>query len=196
MKNTEPPSQEEFDALLSWLDPDRERAGEKYEEIRVKLVKFLERRQCCGAEELTDETINRVSHKVQDIAGTYEGNPAFYFYGVLKNVYKEWLKDVPPKPDPPLPPPDTSEDVERIYAYLEKCRQELDDPEDRELILKYYEREKQAKIAHRKELADALGITLNSLRMRVHRINQILQKCIVECLNDAGATGTSHVLTG
>ena len=199
MKKTEPPNQQEFDALLAWLDPDRDRAGViLYEEIRVKLVKILVRRQCYAAEELADETINRVSHKVQDIASTYKGNPALYFYGVLKKVYQEWLRDDPPipYPDDGLSEPEPSEDVELIHEYLERCRQKLDDPEDRELILKYYEKEKRAKILHRKEMADRLGITLNSLRMRVHRINLILQKCIVDCLNDAEATGAGHVFAG
>jgi hypothetical protein len=40
-------SREGFDALLAWLDPDRDRAGERYE-IRLDL------------ETLADEVINRV----------------------------------------------------------------------------------------------------------------------------------------
>ena len=96
----------------------------------------------------------------------------------------------------PLPVPEPAEDVELIHEYLDKCRQRLEDPEDRDVILKYYEKEKRAKIDHRKQLADSLGITLNSLRMRIHRINAILQKCIVDCLNDAGATEAGHVLAG
>lgn len=178
--------------MLGWLDPDRERAGAiLYEEIRPKLIKVLVRRQCHAAEELTDETINRVSHRVQGIASTYVGNPALYFYGVAKKVYQEWLKwlkDQRMRLDAiTLSPPEPIEDVERIYGYLERCRQKLD-PENRELILKYYQQEKRAKIDHRKNLADGLGITLNSLRMRVHRINSDLKKCIADCLNDAGAT--------
>jgi DNA-directed RNA polymerase specialized sigma24 family protein len=199
VKKTEPPNQEEFEALLAWLDPDRGLAGERYEEIRRKLIRILVRRQCHAAEELADETINRVSHRVQGVANTYVGDPALYFYGVAKKVYKEWLRwlrEANTRLDAKLlPPRDPSEDVERIYAYLERCRQELD-PEDGELILKYYEKQKRAKIDHRKKLADGLGITLNSLRMRVHRINLILQKCIVDCLNDTQVTGAGHVFAG
>ncbi len=189
MKWTEPPNKDEFDALLAWLDPDRDRAGAiLYEEIRVKLIMIMVRRQCCAGDELADETINRVSHKVKDIAPGYVGNPALYFYGVLKKVYQEWLKwlkDQKLRLDR-MPPrqPEPSEDVECVHGYLERCRQELD-PEDRELILTYYEHDKGAKIAHRKKMADGLGITLNGLRMRIHRINRDLKKCIDECLNNA-----------
>jgi len=172
--------------MLDWLDPDRERAGEKYELIRAKLMKILERRQCYVAEELADETINRVSHKVKDIAPTYQGDPALYFYGVLKNVYHEWILEVHPIPNPdPVYPPDSNEDSEdhdRVHECLDECLTKLD-PTDREVILRYFEKSKRAKINCRKELAARLGITLNSLRMKVHRINAKLRKCINDCLD-------------
>ncbi len=178
-------SQEAFDSCLAWLDPDRDRAGEKYEEIRRKLIKIFAHRGCPIAEELTDEAINRVSRRVPDIASTYVGDPALYFYGVAQKVYKEHVKK---KPDPkPLPPPEPTEEVERNYECLERCMEELD-AESRELVLKYYQQEKRAKIDHRKELADRLGIALNTLRMRVHRIKAILQQCVGECLNQSEAT--------
>lgn len=195
--------------MLAWLDPDRDRAGIiLYVEIRPKLIKISERRQCPAAEELADEAINRVSHRRTDIAGTYVGDRALYFYGVLKNVYLEWLEDEKRKKkwiddekrkkknvnSKPLHAYGVSEDVERIHQYLEKCRQRLEVPEDRDLILKYYEKERREKIDHRKQLAAGMGITLNNLRMRIHRINAILQKCIMDCLNDSGSDAAGDVL--
>ncbi|HSO75349.1 MAG TPA: hypothetical protein VLU47_10975, partial [Blastocatellia bacterium] len=116
-------SQEAFDSCLAWLDPDRERAGEKYEEIRSKLIKIFAHRGCPIAEELTDEAINRVSRRVPDIAGTYVGDPALYFYGVAHKVYLEHVKK---RPEPkPLPPPEPTEEVERNYECLERCMEEL-----------------------------------------------------------------------
>jgi DNA-directed RNA polymerase specialized sigma24 family protein len=188
VKRTEPPTPEEFNRLLEWLDPDRERAGEKYEEIRRKLIKIMIWRQCWVAEELADETINRVSHRVKDVAPTYVGDPALYFYGVLRNVYREWLRDEPPIPDPP---PEPIED--QIHDCLDECLEKLD-AEDHKLILEYYDNEKRARIKHRKELADERGITLNTLRMKVHRINAKLEECIVVCLNESSEAG--HVLAG
>ena len=52
-------TQELFDTLLDWLDPDRERAGHRYETIRLRLIKIFTSRGCPEAEELADETINR-----------------------------------------------------------------------------------------------------------------------------------------
>ena len=125
-------SQEAFDSLLTWLDADRERAGEKYEEIRRKLIKIFARRGCTIAEDLTDEAINRVSRRVQEIADTYVGDPALYFYGVAQNVYLESVKK---RPDPkPLPVPDPPD--ERRHECLERCMEHLDS-ESHDVILQY-----------------------------------------------------------
>ena len=58
-------SQEDFDALLAWLDPEREQAGLKYEQIRGSLIKIFTGRGCTDPEELADETINRVTAKIK-----------------------------------------------------------------------------------------------------------------------------------
>src|SRR5438093_11989261 len=84
--------QDEFDQLLGWLDPDRERAGHLYEKIRWRLIAILASRGCSQAEELADETIDRVSRRVADIQATYVGDPAIYFLGVMNNVHHEYLK--------------------------------------------------------------------------------------------------------
>lgn len=172
-------SQEVFDAFLDWLSVDREQAGKKYEEIRRKLIKIFTCRGCTVAEDLADETINRVTRKVQEIKDTYVGDPAHYFYGVAHNVHLEYLRKraeaVPP------PPPQPSDDIEPEYECLEQCMQTLP-PQNRELVLQYYQEEKRAKIDHRRKLAQSLGIELNALRIRAHRIRASLQDCMRQCL--------------
>ena len=68
--------EENFDALLSWLDPDRNRAGNKYEEIRQSLIKIFSWRGFKDAEDLTDETISRVTAKVLEVSRDFRGDPA------------------------------------------------------------------------------------------------------------------------
>ncbi|MEW6209419.1 MAG: hypothetical protein AB1631_13700 [Acidobacteriota bacterium] len=172
-------TQEAFDNLLVWLDPDREQAGQKYEEIRNKLIRIFARRGCAIAEELTDETINRVTRKAVEIAQSYVGDPALYFYGVAQNVFLEYVK----KPsDAPAPiEPEQSEEKERRALCLDLCIDRLD-PESRDIILQYYSDEKRAKIDRRREMARRLGITINTLRTRAHRIKAVLQQCVGDCL--------------
>jgi RNA polymerase sigma factor (sigma-70 family) len=194
VKKTNPPSQEEFDKVLDWLHPDRDLAGENFLEIRSRVTKILVRRQCYAAEELWDETSNRVCHRVRDVADSYVGDPALYFYAVARLVHKEWLAEEKLKRERlnewPPDPPEPDHEVERIHQSLDRCLEKLDRKEHA-IILKYYEKETRAKIEQRKALADELGITLNNLRMRVHRINGQLQKCIVACLEDS-KTETGH----
>src|SRR5260370_8775058 len=48
-----------FESLLQRLDPDRERAGGKYENIRRKLIKFFQWNDCFAEEDLADEPLGR-----------------------------------------------------------------------------------------------------------------------------------------
>ena len=177
-------SQEIFDQLLSWLNPDREGAGRKYEEIRRRLIKIFTCRGCLTPEDLADDTINRVARKVPEIAPSYVGDPALYFLGVAHNVCLEHFRRKP-EPEPP-PQPDESERKEQMDECLEHCMQRLT-PKSRELILEYY-RAEDSKIDHRKELAQQLGIALNALRIQACRIRANLQQCVFECLKQAEAS--------
>src|SRR5262245_10094206 len=95
-------SQESFDALLNWLDPDRERAGHRYEEIRQRLIKIFTGRGCHEPDQLADETINRVTTRLNDIKEEFTGEPARYFYAVANRVHMEYLRVKPPQPPPLL----------------------------------------------------------------------------------------------
>src|SRR5437016_9086682 len=75
--------QEDFDRLLLWLDPDPERAGIIYEKIRWRMIAILASRGCRLAEELADETIDRVARRVADIQAKYVDERAIYFLGVM-----------------------------------------------------------------------------------------------------------------
>jgi hypothetical protein len=50
---------EAFDRFLGSLDIDRDRAGEKYENLRLKLLRFFEWRGALHPDLLADETLER-----------------------------------------------------------------------------------------------------------------------------------------
>jgi RNA polymerase sigma factor (sigma-70 family) len=185
-------TKDQFDKLLAWLDADRNRAGEKYEDIRHSLIKIFGWRGCHHTEELADETINRVMQKMDDILGTYQGDPELYFYGVARMVLFEFrrnelklassLSGIEVAVSEPKDAPD-KDDLK--FNCLDLCLQQLSQ-DDRHLILHYYKKEKQAKIDFRKELADQMGITVGTLRVRSHRIRNSLYQCILKCLEKPG----------
>jgi DNA-directed RNA polymerase specialized sigma24 family protein len=172
-------SQESFDALLDWLDRDREQAGHKYEEIRQRLITIFTCRKCHEADLLADETINRVTSKLGDVKPEFTGDPARYFYAVANKVYLENQRSKPPQP-PPLSAVD-SKLVETEYACLEECLGKLSD-ENRELVLEYYREEGIAKIENRRQLSERLGIGPNALRIRAFRIRASLLDCVKRCV--------------
>jgi RNA polymerase sigma factor (sigma-70 family) len=175
-------TQESFDALLAWLAPAREEAGQRYEDIRLRLIKIFTCRGCGEPEDLTDETINRVSKKLKEIQSDYSGDPARYFYGVANKVHLEYLRRRP-APIPPAPP-EAAADIEKEYECLERCMQQLT-ADNRALVLQYYQEDKRAKIDHRKQLAEQLGIALNALRIRAYRIRASMQHCVEGCVGEA-----------
>lgn len=177
-------TQEGFDGLLAWLHQDRAEAGRIYEEIRIKLIKGFKSHNCPVAEELADETFNRVAKRLPEIVSTYVGDPRRYFFGVAYRVFLEYLKNGPTLVELPsdnLLISEQQRDLETVYNCLEKCLQHLS-PQNRELILQFYQGEKRIKIKLRRELARRLDIKLNNLRLQAHRIRENLKKCIRTCL--------------
>ena len=179
-KNLRELRQQDFDRLLSWLDADRERAALLYEKIRWRLVTILASRGCTLAEELADETIDRVARRVPDIEQTYVGDKAIYFLGVMNNVHHEYLR----RPPPPrlVPVEDGIEAREEIHLCLDNCLSQLA-PYSRQLIERYYAADKKAKIDLRKVIAREMGIKASTLRLRALRIREKLQSCIEQCLH-------------
>ena len=176
-------NQGNFSKLLEWLDRDIDAAGQKYETIRLRLIKIFYARGCRLAEELADETIDRVIGQIESIATTYQGNPSLYFYGVAKKVFLEdTRKPVFSELNEKLPlySADTYE-LERNDRCLNKCLNNLDS-EQRNFIISYYQNDKQAKIEHRRQMHIDLGISAESFRLRAFRIRNKLEKCVFKCL--------------
>ncbi|HLG14936.1 MAG TPA: hypothetical protein VJH03_10605 [Blastocatellia bacterium] len=178
-------SQAIFDKLLAHLDADRERAGEKYEMIRRKLVRFFEWRGSVFPEDHADEVINRVAKKIDEEEEIRDLKN--YFYGVARLFFLETLKEREKEaaalehlPQPLSDTEERDESAPRLEC-LEMCLRNLT-AENRELIIEYYRKEKGAKIENRKTLAKRLGMPLNALRIRTHRIRARVEECAIDCL--------------
>jgi|SRR5688500_13424153 len=174
-----------FEEILTWLNADREVAGEMYVQLRQELARIFVWRKCADPESLTDEVFDRVARKVHVVRQTYEGDPRLYFCAVANNLVKETFKKVGthvPLEDVDLPSqPRTSAEDEDIDACLQCCLRKLSG-DTRELIVAYYAKDKQAKIDHRQQLAQRFGISIETLRVKVYRTRESLEKCIAGCL--------------
>ena len=178
-------SAEALAGFLDCLDPDADRAGEKYESLRLTLMKFFDWRGAHFPEELADETINRVIRKI-DEGQTIRDVPT-YCHGVARLVLLEKLKgpeskrtDFEELPPAALVAPEPEERDEKRDCF-EQCLKQLP-IESRQLILQYYGDEKREKINRRSVMAERLGIPLNALRSRAQRIRNRLEECVNGCL--------------
>lgn len=170
----------DFARLLTWLDPNPDRAGQLYESIRWRLIAVLASRGCHIPEELADEIIDRVARRVNDIAANYTGDKAIYFLGVMNNVHHEYLRR-PAVPRLVAPANDEVEVKEQTHLCLDRCLAKLS-PHAREIIQQYYAADRQAKISLRKRIAAKFGVSSSNLRLRALRIRARLQTCIEQCL--------------
>lgn len=179
---------ESFDGLLLWLDHDRERAGERYESIRSGLIKRFQQLGCSEAEELANETLDRVAKKLPTIVARYVGEREPYFFSIAYYVYREHLRKPVVMslasidfPHPNLPSAQEVFEKELLDFCLTHCIEKLH-PNSREMIRDYYRGEKRDKIRSRQRLAERLGIKLANLRLRAQRVRTDLKKCILDCM--------------
>jgi DNA-directed RNA polymerase specialized sigma24 family protein len=191
-------TQESFDRLLRQLDPDRERAGERYEQIRQKLTKFFQWRGCASPEDYADRTMDRVARKVGEGAEIHAQDVYLFFHGVAINVLREhWkeaqkanvksLEESPAAQNAGENPTEVREreteqgEREQKLECLDGCVQRLP-AQQLTLITQYHQDQGGAKIAKRNELAKQLKIPLNALRIRAFRIRSELETCVSECV--------------
>ena len=187
-----------FESLLSSLDEDRERAGQKYEILRRKLLEFFAARGSRAPDEHADETLNRVARKIAD--GEAVENINKYCYGVAKFLWMEVLRRQSREPvvfddehsastgydaDDEAERERRRQAQERRLECFEECLRKLPD-ETRTFIVEYYREENGLKIEQRKAQAAQLKTTLNALRLRASRLRRELAACINSCLSRPG----------
>jgi DNA-directed RNA polymerase specialized sigma24 family protein len=180
--------------LLARLDVDRERAGEKYEDLRRTLIKFFEWRGAPFPEDQTDETLNRVARKLDE--GVEVKNLGGYCYEVARHVLLEVWKGSDSRRDPldegrthtagaavyaaGTDDADRALERELLLECLDECLGSLA-PESRALIVEYYQDERRDRIERRKALADALGLRRDALANRAQRLRDKLEQCVKRC---------------
>ena len=185
-------SEREFAALLEWLDPDRDRAGERYEQARRKLIKIFQWRGCEHPEEYADRSLDRVARRVAEGEAGNIRDPWVYIHGVALNVLREYwrsteqrrvpweqtvLEEIPAESEAP----GLKQQSEGRLACLDNCLSKLP-RETQKLVIRYHEVRGGQKIKVRKTLADAMGISLGALRIRLCRIRGGLEQCVQGCV--------------
>jgi DNA-directed RNA polymerase specialized sigma24 family protein len=182
-----------FKGLLNWLDEGTNSEGEKYLEMRRRLITYFDRKSCPVPDELTDETLNRVARRLEEEGHIVSEAAARYCYIVARFVFLEYLRErneeVPIEAISGLAATnqhavsvaeDESLNSERLMTCLDHCTKKLDSTHH-ELIVRYYYGEQRIKINNRLAPAKQLGVTVNALSIRACRIRDKLEVCVKEC---------------
>jgi DNA-directed RNA polymerase specialized sigma24 family protein len=177
-------TEEAFAKFLACLDPDKDRAGETYEILRLMLVKFFDWRGAHFPEECVDETIDRVARKID--CGEVVRDIRTYCHGVARMILLEARRHPDNKRTSldeliavDLASPAPEEPDLRLQCF-ERCLNELP-IESRLLIMEYYRDEGRGRIDNRQSLAEKLGIPIDALRSRAQRLRNRLEKCVNRC---------------
>jgi len=184
-----------FERLLDHLHADRDAAGRIYEQLRRRLVRFFEGRRCAFPDEHADETLNRVARKLD--AGEAIQDVTTYVIGIARMVVREAARTASREAAVQVasreaghisPAADPAAGSSRLLDCLDVCLEALAPP-DRDLIVRYYQNDKRAKIHSRKDLAAQLGLEMNALRLRAFRIRAGLERCVERCAGHAPRNG-------
>jgi DNA-directed RNA polymerase specialized sigma24 family protein len=183
-----------FDALLERLGAERERAGERYEALRRRLISFFEWKGTSRPEDHADETLDRVMRRVH--GGAAVEDLAAYVGGVARRLLLEVRREeqrgreaaaaLPPASLAPVLQPPPAPAVQARLRGLEHCLGCLA-AEDREVVLAYYSDGDEGRMAARRGLAGRLGVPPHVLRARVHRIRARLERCLRRRAIDGGS---------
>jgi DNA-directed RNA polymerase specialized sigma24 family protein len=193
------PTKKSFELLLSLLDSVTDRAAEKYEGLRLRLVKYFV--WSCGcpeswADSLADETLDRIALKLE--RGTIVENIRAYSLATARFIWLEHGHKFREENlaaelhDRAAETPEAEGSDER-YLCLKSCLvTTIKNESDRTLILEYYNTaEGEKNKDHRKRLAQSQGLELGALKVRMCRLRQSLEKCIRDCLRNKAAGVTN-----
>jgi len=182
-----------FEHLLAWLDEGGDTGGEAYLQMRRRLVTYFQRKRCLTPDDLADETLNRVTRRLEEQGSITDAPPARYCYIVAKFVLLEHLRhpdsrrvpnlNLSEHARPPAAAPGEPLIGERMLECLDRCLSALERA-DRELILEYYRHEPGARIERRRHLAASLQLTANALTIRACRLRDKLERCVSACRAD------------
>ena len=167
-----------FRALLRALDPQPARAAGEYERLRQRLTRYFALHGVPRSLDAADEAFNRLAKRLS------EGEPVLnieaYLAGIARLVMLEEHQKLNRERQMLLrlvTPESHTEEDDRLLVTLEACLAELPEA-SRSLLTHYYVGRGLERMRARERIARELGLSANSLRNRVLRLRQRLEKAV------------------
>ncbi len=168
-------------ALLERLRADSASGGFGYEQLRRRLILFFRQREPVDAETLADEALDRLARRLDE--GVPINNPAPYAFGIAKLMLFEAnarrLRQEVRVDEPETKPAMIEDDAidPALVRALRICLRSIG-RRGSELMLAYYRDDDARRIRTRRNMAEKLGISVNTLRNRALRLRAALETCV------------------
>jgi RNA polymerase sigma factor (sigma-70 family) len=166
--------------LFGYLDQDPEKALEKYRVLRDKLVRYFDHNRCLDPEDLADEVFCRALVRLAGGLEIFAADPTSFFWGIARNLLHESRRhsaqeqlDLDSPKIPSIGPGATTN-----AAFLAQCLATLK-PSERALLLMWYS-QGVVRVSRR------LGVSRNTIELRVHRIRRKLKELVRPARTEAG----------
>lgn len=172
---------DKFAALLTALGDGRKEQGIHYEQLRSKLIFFFSRRLLQFPEDLADEVFDRLAQRISE-GIEIDSVPAFAL-GIARHVAQEQIAKSSHTQTADdsfwnnIPAQFATHSEEEEIARMERCLKKLPKAEAK-LLKDYYLAANGNSMEVRKNLAECLGISANTLRQRVFLARQSLRACM------------------
>jgi DNA-directed RNA polymerase specialized sigma24 family protein len=171
---------ESFRLLLAALG-DRAADGSHYEKLRAKLIFFFSRRLLAFPEDLADEVLDRLAHRLTQ--GTEMKSVEAFAVGIARFVAQEQagrkmqMQEVDSAFFDNIPAHSATLSSEEEIVRMELCLKKLPRPESR-LLKGYYLVAGKNLMEARRKLSETLNVSPTTLRQRVFLARQRLRDCI------------------
>ena len=168
--------------LLEKLEPTAQTTQLAYKLCRSKMVKFFQWRGCEDSAALADETIARFVEKHSSGTQVAPDKLYSYLYAIALHVFFEFLRKkkkadrTRDKIKELWRPPALASD--KRWECQKHCLERLES-DKKDLLERYYLTNEEPE-----DIAVDMGITVGTLRLRIHRIKQELRTCCEDCLKD------------
>jgi DNA-directed RNA polymerase specialized sigma24 family protein len=178
--------------LLARLHANPHEAGQEYERLRRTLMKFFDWRGVWPADECADECLDRLARRLDEDVPIIDIRQ--FAHGIARLVLLERrrrpavvsIDRLAEAAAPAIAPAETGPS---LHDCFDRCLAEMPD-DQRALIVGYYEGDRDRKIANRRRLSAAMGLSENALRSRVQRLRDRLEACIRGCVPSADRGGS------
>ncbi|SDE85336.1 RNA polymerase sigma factor [Terriglobus roseus] len=176
-------------ALLSLLGDGPESSGTAYGNLHQRLTRYFRINACADPEQLADEVLNRLAKIAASDAASI-ASPTAFALGIARHVLQEnvraELREAEAGRNWQTSRKIANPDEEVALQAIDVCLASMPTAKS-ELLRTYYESTGKQKIEHHRQLAERLGISINTLRNRLMRARRELDTCVRNRLSDVSS---------